>query len=58
MSKTGILVDGAGRPVRKEDAEFCPKCGSGPDKRTNANGFGEPIIICTKCGTTVSGGDE
>lgn len=46
------LVDPHGRPARKsrEDADRCPRCRAGKDKRVPSAGFGEPHPVCGTCG--------
>jgi ribosomal protein L37AE/L43A len=49
-----------GMPARRAPAKptACPQCKSGPERRVNAAGFGDPVICCGKCGHTFEGATE
>jgi hypothetical protein len=53
------LVGTDGRPLSHAPKPTrCPQCGSGPDRRVNAAGFGDPVIVCGKCGHHFEGAKE
>ena len=43
------IVDPQGKPVKSENFDRCPKCGSGPNTRGPSSGFGAPWTVCS-CG--------
>jgi uncharacterized protein (DUF983 family) len=52
------IVAPDGRPARRAKSENCPRCGAGPERRTNTAGFGEPVICCSSCGWEFKGATE
>jgi uncharacterized protein (DUF983 family) len=47
---TPEILDGSGRPARREADAECPKCGAGAERRVPSAGFGEPHPVCGRCG--------